>query len=578
MSVGSIRAGKAFVEMMLKGDKESIQKLKKLEARIQKFGTTVRNIGLGMMGAGVGMLAPIGAALQASSKNKEAMNAMDVAFRKNAGAMQAWAASYRDAINKTIGSTELLTAMGDLKSFFNARDIGDQVGNEMVKSIIARAADIGSVRNLNFEDVMAKMTSAMSGESEPIKQMADVQKETVKEFLKSMGMKTKGMDAETKKQMEVMARFLLVMEDTEQFSDDLIRTQFELANSTRRLGSVWEDLKIEVGEALEPMAKVLLNVFVPMLEWLGNIVEKYPALAQGFAIVAVIAVALGTALFTVGIAMTMLSMMMPLLAALGPPLAAAFSAVWAAALGPVGLVVAGILAVAAAIFFLAGDGTRALTDMAASLRVTWDGIIQLLQKGELEDAWHVMILGIEIAWMELTQGLRDTFTTWTGWITEMFKNLGVFIVDTLHWILTSPVLKQAVELFEAVTGANVLGNLKGLSSTANLVNFEDVASQMNADRQKYINTLKDEQQMFLKKQVDVHEKGGMVQEKAADKMKAVVQKLAKSDALEFGTKGAFDQMFGTIEVSKQQLDEQKKTNTGINKLTEEVKKIKVGKV
>ena len=120
---GAIRAGKAFVELALSGWDAFESGLNKAQKKVEAFGKNTAKIGLGMVGAGSAILAPITAIFASTANRANDIKLLSDKFNTNAETISAWAYAFER------GGVSLDEFGGTLDSFrsklFSAADGAD---------------------------------------------------------------------------------------------------------------------------------------------------------------------------------------------------------------------------------------------------------------------------------------------------------------------------------------------------------------------------------------------------------------------------------------------------------------------
>ena len=282
--------------------------------------------------AKAGMLAAIPAvalfatkAVKAASDQDEALNKSAVIFGRNAKAVEAFADTAATSFG--ISKTAAISAAATFGGLFNTVGIGQDKIDDMSVGLVKLAADLASFNNVDPTEALEKLRSGLAGEAEPLRQLniflneARVQQEAYASGIAKTG------DELTDAQ-KVQARYNIILQDSAKAQGDFARTADGAANQQRILKAQVEDLAAKVGRALLPVFKAILKILSDLIPVLVDLAPVILAAAAAF----------GT-FWTVG-------KIGGLVGTIGK-LAPAFTGLAttaAAAAGPIGLVVGGIVA------------------------------------------------------------------------------------------------------------------------------------------------------------------------------------------------------------------------------------------
>lgn len=325
--------------------------LKEAEKELKRFGSVgkqqciaigeeFKKIGGKISSAGQSMTmrvtTPLVAGFTASAKYasdlEENMNKLDVAFGDSADAVKAWAKT----AGQQFGMSEV--AATDAASSFGAlgKGIGlsEKESASMSTTLAGLSADLGSYFNVGLDESAKALEGIFTGESEALKKFGVVMTDTnLKQFAEDQGLVYSELSQTEKTQL----RYNYVLAKTKDAQGDFSRTSDGTANSIKIFQASIQDLASTVGA-------VLLPVITPIIQKSSALIQKFGELsptAQKIVIVmAVIAAAIGPVLVVIGGLVTAIGSIITI----APVLGAAFTAL----LGPVGLVIAGLAAAIAA--------------------------------------------------------------------------------------------------------------------------------------------------------------------------------------------------------------------------------------
>lgn len=269
---------------LLKGLDEVEKKYKKLESAQKKVGKTAEsafkpmpaqtgkaNKELGGMVANMGSLATklgiaglafkafdIGLqAVTAASDRAESASKSALVFGENLKTVQSDLKVFGEQANSTVGElTDLATGFGVT---FNAFEVGAKQSSDMSVTLTKLSADLASLNNIQggAAEAADRLQKGLAGEHDVLKPLQVIINESIlKQELQAMGMdKLTGMALE---QAKVMARYNIIMRQTEIAQGDAIRTADGFANSSRGLQAELKQLTEEFGELLLPFAEYIV--------------------------------------------------------------------------------------------------------------------------------------------------------------------------------------------------------------------------------------------------------------------------------------------------------------------------------
>ena len=251
-----------------KGIKDAQRQLQNMAGQAAK---RVAQVGAAVAAAGAVAAGKLAVdAVRAASDFEESVNAVNVAFGEAAqGVLE-------------IGENAA-TAMGLSQNEFNQAAVrfsafaervvgegGDVAG--FIGDVSQRAADFASVFNIEVSEALQVFQSGLAGEAEPLKRFGiNLLQTEVAAFAMANGI-SESASAMTESE-KIQARYGLLLEQTAKTQGDFQNTSDSLANSQRILRAEIENLQIEIGSALIPVAKDLVNTFanalLPRLEEFG---------------------------------------------------------------------------------------------------------------------------------------------------------------------------------------------------------------------------------------------------------------------------------------------------------------------
>ena len=242
-------------EKRLKGLEREGQKTRKglgqTDKATQGLTKSVKGFGLAVAGsfAAKAVLDFAKNAVRAASDLGESINAVEVTFGDAAEGI------------KTLG-VEAATAVGLSNAEFNSLAVGFSafvekiaVGGDSVVDVMeeltGRASDFASVMNIEVAEAAQIFQSGLAGETEPLRKFGiDLSAAAVTAEALALGLA--GSSSELTEQDKILARFELLMRQTNKTAGDFSNTIGDYANNARVSAAETENLAAVVGESLIP--------------------------------------------------------------------------------------------------------------------------------------------------------------------------------------------------------------------------------------------------------------------------------------------------------------------------------------
>lgn len=225
-------------------------------------------------------------ATMAANDLNESVNAVNVTYGQNAAGILALSQKSSQALG--LNQTDFNALAVRFSSFSEtiAGKGGSVVGT--LDSLTGRAADFASVMNIDVADAAALFQSGLAGETEPLRQYGiDLSAAKVQSYAYANGIAEVG--AELTEQQKIQARYGTLMEQTGKTQGDFANTSGGLANTLRRLGAKWDDLKARIGAAFLPVVTAVVSFVetrvVPALasfaDFIGDLFKGSDSAAAG---------------------------------------------------------------------------------------------------------------------------------------------------------------------------------------------------------------------------------------------------------------------------------------------------------
>lgn len=189
--------------------------------------------------------------IEAASNLQEVANVVDVTFGRNAEQVNRWAKS--QAANFGLSETAAKRYIGTYGTMAKQFNLTSEQAAAMGIELTKLTGDVASFYNLEDKAAATKLKAIFTGETEGLKELGVVMTETQ---LSAYAL-SKGLDKPLKQMTEqekVLLRYQYTLEKLSHAQGDFARTSDGYANSVRKLKLNFEDLKVEIGNELLPVA------------------------------------------------------------------------------------------------------------------------------------------------------------------------------------------------------------------------------------------------------------------------------------------------------------------------------------
>lgn len=224
--------------------------------------------GAALAALGVAGIAAMGKLVSATSDLQESVNAVNVVFGEASDEILKIGESSAKAFG--MSRNEFNASAVRFSAFANVIATDGQTVSSIIKDMTTRTADFASVMNIDVGMAQTLMSAGLAGETEGLRRYGiDVSAATVKTFAYANGIAEAG--SELTEQQKIIARYQLIMQQTDKTAGDFANTSDSLANRQRILKASMTDLRAELGEALLP-------VFETVIGWVQKAVDVFQAL------------------------------------------------------------------------------------------------------------------------------------------------------------------------------------------------------------------------------------------------------------------------------------------------------------
>ena len=203
---------------------------------------------------------------KAASDLAETINKSNVIWGRNADEIRAWAENANDALLMT--RQQALDAAANFGGFAKAAGLSGSKAVTFAQDLTQLAADMASFENASPEETIQAIGAALRGETEPIRKYRVLLDDMrLRQAALKLGIVKTTKEALTPQQ-KTLAAYAEIMRQTTDAQGDLERTADSQANVLKRLQAKWEDLRIELAEALLPAVDAILPKLEELLEWI----------------------------------------------------------------------------------------------------------------------------------------------------------------------------------------------------------------------------------------------------------------------------------------------------------------------
>lgn len=200
----------------------------------------------------LGMSAVVGVqATNAARDLAETMSKSTVTYGKHAGKIEMWGNKSAEALGM---SKQLsIDAAAGLAVYGNSAGLSQKELVSFSSGLVKAAADLGSFHNASPEDTLQAIKSGLAGEAEPLKRFGILMNDaTLKAEAMKLGLIKTQKDALTPGQ-KVLAARAVIMKGLGKAEGDFARTSGGLANQQKILTARWENAKATLGAGLLPI-------------------------------------------------------------------------------------------------------------------------------------------------------------------------------------------------------------------------------------------------------------------------------------------------------------------------------------
>lgn len=460
MSAAGIRAGRAFVEIGA-NDAQLQQVILRVRARLHSLAGSLAAVGTGFVGAGTGILGALAWPLQLAANMEQSHAAFTVLLRDAARAADLLEKLNQFAAETPFQTEELQTAARMLLSFGSSADtVVDELRmlGDIASGVGIPLGELAEIYGKNRVQgrLFAEDMNQLTGRGIPIigalARQFGVSESAIRDLVSN-----------GKVDFAALQRaFRDMTSDGGQFAN-------MMATQSATLIGRWSTLKDSLAAAVRPLGQALLPIvgtIVGQLTTAATVVGAFIEQNQGMAVTLAAAggalIVLGGAITALGIGAWVLSGAFGAIAAVLGGLVSLAASPWVLATGAV----AGLLAVFGQLGTVLGTVRTVLgtvgswfSQFGTIALQTWQGVVDAVAAGDMQNAFAVITAGIEVTWATLLNSLQQAWANWIGPFRDMWTDAVNFIAQVggvaffgvqAVWVQATSTMSQAADSF--VTG------------------------------------------------------------------------------------------------------------------------------
>lgn len=465
-SAGSIRAGKAFVELST-NDSPLDAGLKAASSKIQSWASSIAKVGVATMAAGAGILAPLIVSaeqfIEHGDKVKKASDRLGVSAESLSALGYAAAQSGTDIEGLEKGMRKLEQHVNDAAS-----------GN---KEAYQSFADLGLIAqdliDMKPDEMFLKVADAIASIENPSERTA----QTIKAFGKSGAELIPLLLGGSKGVRQLMEEASLVgavftgeeAASAERIGDSLQRVWTGVKNILKSVGSA----VVPLTDSIESLSYVVLGHVKTVRDWI-----------EGNKLLVVSVAAVGVGLVTIG---GMIIGAAKTISIVGGAIGV-IGTVVGTVLSPLGLLTAAVVGGTAAWIAFSKTGADSVVQLGEQaknafndIKSSWNAVTEALEAGDYALALKIAFAAINVAWLEMTKGMQ---TSWQSALGKMKEALIAwsFAAKDIYTRVTGVAAAAMAEVGEK-TGIVPEGTAKNVHEDTNR-ELKRIQEEAVADSQK----------------------------------------------------------------------------------------------
>lgn len=163
-----------------------------------------------------------------------------------------------------LASDEALRAANSFGLFAQNAGLAGQEAADFATTLVTRAADIASLRDLDLNETLDRLRSGLTGETEPLRALGIFLNEA-NVAARALELGLADASGTIDDAAKIQARYSLILEQSNIAAGNFALTSDGLANTQRRLEAEFRNTLIAVGEGVAPAFQDLLDAASPLL-------------------------------------------------------------------------------------------------------------------------------------------------------------------------------------------------------------------------------------------------------------------------------------------------------------------------
>lgn len=217
------------------------------------------------------ILAAAGASFKLGADFEQALGKMEVVFERNSSSVEQWAKnSLRDF---GLARSTAIEMASDFGALFKGMGISIQQTQEWSTTLTERTMDLANFYDTTVEETTRALEAIVTGQTQPLRRFGiNMTQATLQEYALSQGIRKKISDMTEAEKVQLRYNFVI-----ERTNIAVGTTARESDTATGQMNRFKESVK-ELGVSF---SEHILPVFVPFLEGLNNIIDKFAGLSDG---------------------------------------------------------------------------------------------------------------------------------------------------------------------------------------------------------------------------------------------------------------------------------------------------------
>lgn len=217
------------------------------------------------------ILAAAGASFKLGADFEQSLGKMEVVFEHNSKSIEKWAKNSLKDFG--LARSTAIEMAGDFGALFKGMGINLQKTEEWSKTLTERTMDLANFYDTTVEETNRALNAIVTGQTEPLRRFGiNMTQFTLNEYAAAKGIRKKVQDMTEAEKVQLRYNFVI-----ERTNIAVGTTARESNTATGQLNRFKEGVK-ELGTSF---SKHILPIFVPLIEGLNNIIEKFANLSEG---------------------------------------------------------------------------------------------------------------------------------------------------------------------------------------------------------------------------------------------------------------------------------------------------------